>query len=136
MSVTVKKVVRWLQKEKPETSRPGERVHRAFLPSSRYAIDFAPDFKAEGWKQYDTNQDAEYYGVWVNAGQWMTLCYAEGDWARSTYAERDAYRDAVVRLGNFHGEGSVCRTIDDDGTYTVYRQDRREFLDDAREVTE
>lgn len=109
----------------------GETIYDEFLPATRYVVDFASDFGPEGWKQYDTDQDAEFYGTWVNAGQRLTLSYCEGDWTLCTYADAAAYRAAIVRMNEFHGEGSVCRTIDANGTYTVHRQDRAEFLADA-----
>lgn len=38
------------------------------------------DFKAlTDWNQFDTKQDASYFGVWVNVEKLMTFTYAEGD---------------------------------------------------------
>jgi hypothetical protein len=42
----------------------------------RYYYDFAA---LPGWKQFDTTQDAWYFGLWVNIPERMTFTYAEGD---------------------------------------------------------
>ncbi len=60
-----------------------------FLPDSRYSIDCAPDFK--GWEQFDTYQDAPYFGVWFNKELMQSLCYAEGDWCLVQCKTEESY---------------------------------------------
>jgi hypothetical protein len=44
---------------------------------SRYYYDF--NLTAQGWEQYDTDQDAGYFGVWVHRESRRVFTYAEGD---------------------------------------------------------
>ena len=57
----------------------GNTVIRGFRSTERYRGDFDDDFRTEGWLQFDTDQDAWYFGVWVNPKTFRTFTYAEGD---------------------------------------------------------
>ena len=98
-----------------------------FLSSERYVVDFAEDFKSDGWQQYDTEQDAWYFGVWVNPGRRMILSYAEGDWTLLVFEDYLAYNQQIIKMNQFYEEGFEFKTIDSDGI-TVFRQDRSEFF--------
>ena len=105
----------------------GCRIYRTFAPAGRYIIDFADDFHSDGWQQFDTDQDAEYFGVWLNPARLMTLTYAEGDWSLIECENREHYLAEVQSAIDFYGEGFIAKSIDESGI-TVYRQDRQEFL--------
>jgi len=113
-----------------ESSHDGCRLFDRFSRGERYEIDFADDFTAEGWKQFDTDQDAHYFGVWVNPRFLLTLTYAEGDWTLVECVNRDAYRGEIERAIEFYGEGRMATVISDDGSVTVCRQDRQQFFED------
>ena len=127
--MTVASIVAALRGRAPERSNLGNTIHRANADSERYAVDFAPDFTSEGWEQFDTDQDAHYFGVWVNPAKRLTLCYAEGDWML-VGCETDAdYNREIAGLIEFHGEGRIALVIDGEtGDATEYRQDRAQFL--------
>ena len=103
-------------------------VRRSFMSSERYLIDFADDFKSEGWEQFDTDQDASYFGVWVNRRQFLTLNYAEGDWTLVECHDQARYDREIKRMCEFYGEGFIAKAIESDGSITEYRQDRADFL--------
>ena len=42
---------------------------------SRYWYDCGKGLPGVGWKQFDTKQDASYFGVWVNFETRQTFCY-------------------------------------------------------------
>ena len=106
----------------------GCTIYNWSCDSERYVVDFADDFTTEGWKQFDTDQDAHYFGVWINPQTFQVLTYAEGDWTVTDCHNRDRYRREIERLIEFHGAGRIATVIDADGTVTVYSQDRSEFL--------
>lgn len=106
----------------------GNRVHTAFLPAERYLIDFADDFSSAGWEQFDTDQDAAYFGVWVNRRLRSTLTYAEGDWSLVECPDEAHYEAEIRDAIEFYGEGYIALAIDRDGGATEYRQDRSAFL--------
>jgi len=109
------------------STKDGCDVKRMFYPSSRYKVDFAKDFNSEGWKQFDTNQDAPYFGVWVNPKQFFSLTYCEGDWTLVECHNRERYNREMRCLCDCYSDG-VIATVYGDGQKTVIKQDRSEFI--------
>lgn len=85
---------------------------REFAPADRYLYDFGACSVANGWAQFDTRQDASYFGNWVNPVKREWFTYAEGDttlircaddaefttYCRETfawYADRDGQRPGI-----------------------------------------
>lgn len=113
--------------EKPNSR--GNEIYRLFASTDRYCVDFADDFKSEGWLQFDTDQDAHYFGVWVNPSKFLTLTYAEGDWTLVVCPDAAHYNAEVADACQFYSEGRIARVIDVDAkTVTDYKQDRQEFF--------
>ena len=106
----------------------GNTVHWLFMPSERYLVDFADDFTAEHWQQYDTDQDAAYFGVWVNPFALRTLTYAEGDWTLVSCLDNQRYNLEIESMNTFYGEGFIAKALDDNDVWTTYMQDREKFL--------
>lgn len=52
---------------------------RSFLSIDRYYFDFKQCKYSDGWAQLDTDQDAWYFGNWVNLRTLQFVSYAEGD---------------------------------------------------------
>lgn len=111
-----------------ETNGRENTIRRAFLPSERYRIDFAEDVHAEAWEQFDTDQDASYFGFWVNKTTFQTLTYAEGDWIHVSCVDAAHYNAEIEHAIRFYGEGFIAKAIDDHGNRTIYRQARKQFL--------
>lgn len=114
------------QKDEAPNAR-GNTIHRLFMHDERYLVDFADDFKPEGWEQFDTDQDASYFGVWVNRRLMLTLAYAEGDWSLVVCGSVESYNAEIQSCIDFYGDGLIARVIDADGI-TEIRQDRSLFL--------
>lgn len=106
----------------------GNQCIRLFCPAERYLIDFAEDFTAEGWQQFDTDQDAHYFGVWCNPQSFRTLTYAEGDWTLVECPDVEHYNAEMQDCINFYGEGRIALVIEQSGRTVEYRQDREEFI--------
>ena len=62
-----------------EINKRGNEVIRSWVDADRYLFDFNYCSADKGWKQYDTSQDASYFGVWVHLEKRWTLTFAEGD---------------------------------------------------------
>lgn len=115
--------------ERPRTNDRGNSIYRTHLSSERYVVDFSEDFGAEGWQQFDTDQDANYFGVWVNPTKRLTLTYAEGDWTLVECPDVACYNAEIRKMCEVFGEGFIAKGVDiDAGTVTEYRQDRSKFL--------
>jgi hypothetical protein len=82
-----------------ETNRNGCRIVREFyLHRERYHYDAA----LKGWKQYDTPQDASYFGVWTDRDSLQTLTFAEGDVTRVTAPNQAAFDAELADMDNFY----------------------------------
>ncbi len=88
-----------------------ERISE-FAPADRYLYDFRVCTTDKGWAQFDSQQDASYFGNWVNPFKREWFTYAEGDtnlvrcdgdaefiaYVRETFAfyeERDGKRPGI-----------------------------------------
>jgi len=114
--------------ELSHTNERGNGIFRMFSPGARYAVDFAEDFVSEGWEQYDTDQDASYFGVWVNRTQYLTLTYAEGDWTLVRCPDAACYNAEIENANRFYGEGFILKAIGGDGSCMTLVQDRARFF--------
>ncbi len=55
------------------------QVTREFCPGDRYPYDWGPCSTGKGFAQFDTAQDASYYGNWLNPFALVLFSFAEGD---------------------------------------------------------
>ena len=112
---------------RPEINSRGNRIDRSFFHADRYHFDFHRCKAADGWKQYDTNQDAWYFGVWVNLKLREILTYAEGDITRVTCPSDDHLRAELEAMAEFYGDPPPAAIgYDMDGTRTEYYDPRPE----------
>ena len=77
-------------------------VEHTFISSNRYAFDFSDEAK-NGWKQYDTSQDAWYYGVWYNPEKMQVLDYTEGDVYLCSTLSWGEWIEKMKAMDKFHG---------------------------------
>jgi hypothetical protein len=111
-----------------EPNSRGNTIYRITHSTGRYCVDFADDFTAEGWEQFDTDQDASYFGVWLNKSKLMFLSYCEGDWCLAACPDVAHYNAEVEAAIQFHGEGFIAKGYSESEGWTVWRQDRSKFL--------
>jgi hypothetical protein len=128
MQDTVARIEALMRRQDSHENERGNVCHTAFLPDERYIVDFAPDLTSEGWLQFDTNQDAPYFGMWVNPSKFLTLTYAEGDWTLVVCPDKEHYNAEIQDAIEFYDEGYVAIAIGADGSSTKYVQDRSEFI--------
>ena len=125
MSITLAKFEAMMRRQDTRTNARDNVIHDMFLPDERYSIDFADDFKSEGWKQYDTDQDAHYFGVWVNLKKRLTLTYAEGDWSLVVCQDDAHLKAELADMEQFYGPLPYCAvSYDMDGGKTEYYDER------------
>lgn len=89
----------------------------------RYWYDFGDGLPGErsDWRQYDTEQDAHYFGVWINLKTRQTFCYAEGDTTLVTCDDDAGLALELKAMEEFHGSPPpTIRTISDDGQLTEH----------------
>tara|TARA_Y100000401_G_scaffold110263_1_gene107325 strand:+ start:1695 stop:2132 length:438 start_codon:yes stop_codon:yes gene_type:complete len=109
-----------------ETKRTGRRLLRFFhYDSSRYSVEDKICPSCDGWTAFSTDQDAWYYGVWVNRSLRSVVCYAEGDLIVTVATSKEDFNQEIDALREFHGEPPVSiSVIDESGTLTRFRIER------------
>jgi hypothetical protein len=95
----------------------------------RYHYDFEA-LPAADWRQFDTRQDASYFGVWVNVRERMIFTYCEGDRSLVVCPTLESFRAELEDAERFYGPAPAAATaIGADGTVTRY-YDARPTADD------
>ena len=105
----------------------GNTVYSAFIGSrDRLEFDMGPCSHDKGWEQYDTDQDAWYFGVWIHREKRMTATYAEGDFSVVTCHTLESFRKEVEGMNAFYGKPppwAIALDVEN-GTETHYIQER------------
>jgi len=109
-----------------EIDRNGSEIIRSFDPSTdRYAFDFGRCCHTKGWKQWDTDQDASYFGVWVHPEKMQVITYAEGDIVQVKCPSMAAFKQELQAMADCYGNPPPFATaIARDGSVTKYYDTR------------
>jgi len=87
----------------------------------RYLFDFRVCTSERGWVQYDTDQDAWYYGVWIHVGEREIVNYCEGDLYVTRCPDEESFQAELRDLHAFHGAPPPCAVgFDQDGSRTEF----------------
>ena len=78
---------------------PDDHTHE-----DRYAFDFGECSTAKGYAQFDTRQDAYYFGQWVNPTTFRLVSYAEGDVTVTVCEDAAEFAAQVRKWVAYHGE--------------------------------
>ena len=91
--------------DEPRTSKHGAALVDTFHSMiDRYGFDVRHCAPGDGWEQYDTSQDAWYYGVWVRLATRESVCYCEGDITHSQSPTDEVFRAELAAMEEFHGD--------------------------------
>jgi len=104
----------------------GNKVSDCFAGSlDRYYFDSKLCAPSGGFEQFDTQQDASYFGVWVSREEMAIVTYAEGDLSLVACASADSFKAEIKSMEEFYGEAPPMATaIGHDGSVTKYYDDR------------
>jgi hypothetical protein len=92
------------------------------LHKERYDYDFGP---LQNWVQYDTKQDASYFGVWVEPERRLIFTFAEGDETLMECHSREAFIAELGRMAAFYGPPPpMAIAYDKEGNRTEYYDTR------------
>jgi len=110
-----------------DTNKRGNEVKRGFRPGDRYYYD-AKLSAGKGWIQYDTSQDAPYFGVWVHPGRREIFTYCEGDTTLVSCPTAESFQAELADMAEFYGAPPpMAVSIRDDGTRVEYYDERGFF---------
>lgn len=91
------------------------------LYRTRYTYDFQLCRHRDGWVQFDTDQDASYFGIWVHPGCREIVTFAEGDETREFCESDTEYRAKLASMVEFYGvQPPAFKAIDLDGNVTEH----------------
>ncbi len=112
--------------KKFDITEGGTRKHYYHVAmSDRYVFDFGHCGGNSDWYQYDTKEDASYFGNWVNPVTLETVSYAEGDVCLTRCASPEDYAREIGEMDNFFtgmGYGMSRGTGLDDHDYRHHRK--------------
>ena len=111
--------------EKAWVNDQGNTVYRSFMDSDRYYFDVGLCKPAYAWKQYDTKQDAHYFGVWVQVEERQVFSYVEGDLSLVVCPTLESFKSELACMEKFYGPPPpMAVALSDDGTITKYYDTR------------
>jgi hypothetical protein len=91
----------------------GNQIMDLWRHTERYEFDFERCTSKKGWKQYDTREDAWYFGVWVHEKRRLILTYAEGDITIVRCKTEASYHAELRHMADFYGPPPPAfKTID------------------------
>lgn len=74
---------------------------------------------AQGWEQWDTTQDASYFGCWIHTSERRTMCYVEGDRVLVQCPDEDSFAAELADMERFYGPApEALRYINPEGQVT------------------
>jgi len=112
--------------KKLDVNERGNTILRSFRSTERYFFDFTACTKKKGWRQYDTSQDAWYFGVWVHPEKRVILTYAEGDISVVKCPTEQSNHAELKSMAEFYGAPPPAFTSIDypSGKVTKYYDER------------
>ncbi len=104
----------------------GNLIDRAFYcERERYHYDFEACTIADGWEQWDTENDASYFGVWIHRADRLVVQFIEGDEVTVSCATDERFSAELTAMAEFYGPPPPSfTTIDNDGTITRHYAER------------
>ncbi|RKJ86182.1 hypothetical protein D6R50_17935 [Aeromonas veronii] len=106
-----------------ELTATGCRIDRGSHQADRYYYDRT--LLAQGWQQYDTDQDAWYFGIWINTQKLETFTYAEGDTHHVIAPNVEAFRAELARLYQYHPQAPAFISIDPEAGLVIRHFERK-----------
>lgn len=67
----------------------------------RFYFDYYINLKE--WRQFDTDNDAHYFGIWVNLDTRQILSYIEGDIILTTCFNKECFKKELEEMSRFYG---------------------------------
>ena len=85
---------------------------REYVGGNRYPFDFKLCSGEKGWAQFDTTQDASYFGTWTHPVELKTVSFTEGDLCVETWDSEAEYVQALRETVAFYQKDGSFKGID------------------------
>ena len=97
----------------------GNTVAYEFVGPFRERYHYDSQLLPLGYQQYDTDQDASYFGVWVHVEDRKILTFAEGDETIVDCPTAESFAAELTSMAECYGDPPPAFTVlDSDGTVT------------------
>lgn len=101
------------------TNERGNECVNTFFGDDRDRYHYDAKLIPRGYRQYDTEQDAWYFGVWVHVEDRVVVTWAEGDETIVSCPDVETFKAELKHMAEFYGDPPPAfRVIDADGTLT------------------
>ncbi len=127
--IGIPRIDRLLDRADETVNSHGNRVRHLLLLGDRYLFDL--NLSGE-WDQFDTENDASYFGVWVNKSQLRLLSFVEGDLYLTLCADPAGYDAEISDLCSCFGRSPAYVAVSDDLVTVGYQGRSQFFIDPAR----
>ena len=124
----IMKIVPILEKDEYD----GMPIYRGYVGGDRYIFDFTICAPELGWTQYDTSQDAWYFGVWIHKKEFIVVTFAEGDLSVLFCGTAENFKRELEKMNEFYDPTPAFVTVGIDGKVTEFYQDREELVADIK----
>ena len=82
----------------------------------RYSFDFQHCTCQHGWRQFDTHQDAWYFGIWIHDTRRHIVTYAEGDLTVMECLDHESFLEELKHLHSVYGDAPpIALVLDEAG---------------------
>lgn len=78
----------------------------------RYTFDLGECSTKNGWAQFDTSQDASYFGIWVNPFNLSVFTLCEGDMTLEEAESEEEFSAHLGTMRDFYNNGTRFLGID------------------------
>jgi len=94
------------------TTEHGVTVYENQLGENRYEFDSLCTAES-GWQQFDTKEDASWFGIWAHKEEHLVVIYAEGDAEVHQFPDENAWKAQLKTMREQYGPPPHQATIID-----------------------
>jgi len=88
------------------------KTEKTFCNSDRYIFDYDICSFKKGFAQIDTNEDASYFGNWVNFKSLELITYCEGDLTINKCENEEEFKNQLLKVVSWYKKNKSFIGID------------------------
>ncbi|WP_236664237.1 hypothetical protein [Aeromonas hydrophila] len=96
----------------------GCRIDRGSHQADRYYYDRT--LLVQGWQQYDSEEDAWFFGIWSDTEKLEAFTYAEGDTNHVIAQNVETFRAELARLYQYYPQALAFISINPEASVVTH----------------